>query len=343
HHALRPSEARALAEADLALWIGPELTPSLGERIETLGDARSLMLIEAPGVAELSYREGPGLETGEEDDHHGHDDHDDHADHDNHAGHDDHDDHAEHASHDEEHAGHDDHAEHASHEGHDHDEDHAGHDDDERHDDDHAGHDDHDAHADGGHDDHDAHADGGHDGHDGHDHGGRDPHVWLDPRNGQAMLSAIAEALAEIDPARAEIYRANAAAGAKEIAAAEARIAARLAPLSGQSFLVLHDAYQYFETRFGLSAAAAVALGDASDPGPRRLAAVRDLAETRGAVCIFTEPQLRASLAERVADAADLRVGQLDPHGAALEPGPDLYVALLEGLATSFESCLAQS
>lgn len=181
----------------------------------------------------------------------------------------------------------------------------------------------------------------GHD--DGEAHDGSeaiDPHLWLDPANARLWLGAIAAALAEADPEGAGLYRANAAAAQSELMAIEAELATRLAPLRGRPFVVFHDAYHYFEHRFGLEAAAAVALSDARPPGPARIAGIRALIRETGAACIFREPQFRATLVETVAEGTGARIGVLDPLGAALEPGPDLYPALLRGLADSLADCL---
>lgn len=77
-YALRPSEARALAEADLVVWVGPALTPWLADPIDTLAPgAARLALEEAPGVVLLPARSGEGFELHEHEhaaDAHGHDD-----------------------------------------------------------------------------------------------------------------------------------------------------------------------------------------------------------------------------------------------------------------------------
>ncbi len=58
-HAMRPSEAAALQEADAVIWVGAALTPWLGRAIDRLaGDALVLPLLEVEGTARLGYREG---------------------------------------------------------------------------------------------------------------------------------------------------------------------------------------------------------------------------------------------------------------------------------------------
>lgn len=184
----------------------------------------------------------------------------------------------------------------------------------------------------------------GHDGHDDHDHdhahGGADPHAWLDPMNARIWLAIIARALAEHDPDHAALYGANATAAQAELDALTAEIAARVAPVRGKPFLVFHDAYQYFEAAFELSATGAIALSDAVPPGPARIAGLRDLAQKQNIACVFSEPQFDPKLVRSVfGDMAGH--GVLDPLGADLPPGPDLYRALVGNMADALTGCLA--
>jgi zinc transport system substrate-binding protein len=78
---LRPSQAAAIAEADLVVWVGPEMTPWLDRVLDGLsGQAAQLALLEAPGTATRAMGDGDGhdddAETGlaEEDEHAGHGD-----------------------------------------------------------------------------------------------------------------------------------------------------------------------------------------------------------------------------------------------------------------------------
>ncbi len=87
---LRPSEAAALQDADLVIWMGEELAPWMQDAIGTLAeDAVVTTLLETDGTILLDFREGALFEA-HEDEHDGEDD--DHADGDEHAlgGHDPH-------------------------------------------------------------------------------------------------------------------------------------------------------------------------------------------------------------------------------------------------------------
>lgn len=218
---------------------------------------------------------------------------------------------------------HDDHDDHG-------DEDHA---EGEEHDD----HDDHgDDHAEGeAHDDHDDHDD-----HAGHDHGEHDPHAWLSPSNASVWLNVIAGELSAADPDNAGAYFANAAAARAEMDALSAEINATLDPVRGGSFIVFHDAYQYFETDFDFAASGAISLGDASDPSPARIAEIQGLIRAEGVDCVLAEPQFNPGIVATVLDGTEASTGVIDPLGAALEPGPGLYPQVIRDMAYTLAECL---
>jgi zinc transport system substrate-binding protein len=199
-------------------------------------------------------------------------------------------------------------------------------------------HDDHDAHGEAeDHADHDAHGEA-----EGHgDHAGIDPHAWLDPAVAAAWTAHIAEALSQADPENAAAYAANAAAAGSEMAALKEEMAATLAPATGRAFIVPHDAYQYLEVAFGLQAAGAIALTDASSPGPARIAELRDLVAAGDVACILTDPQTSAEWSALLADGSLARTAQVDPDGTSLTPGAALYPTMMRAMAQALADCLA--
>jgi zinc transport system substrate-binding protein len=167
-----------------------------------------------------------------------------------------------------------------------------------------------------------------------------DPHIWLDPENAVLMTGAIVDALSKADPAHGALYAANGKSEIAQLKAQEKALAARLAPVRGKPYIVFHDAYQYFERRFGLSSVGAVTVAPDRPVGPRRVAALRDAIRTRAIACVFREPQFPPALIQTLAEGSHARVGVLDPLGAELTPGPDLYPKLLDDLASSLRGCL---
>ncbi len=167
-----------------------------------------------------------------------------------------------------------------------------------------------------------------------------DLHLWLDPLNAIAIVRAAVAALARADPANAAGYRRNGADTIKEIEALDREIAGTLAPVRGRPYVVFHDAYQYFERRYRLSAAGAVAANPERPPGARRLSEIRSKIAALGAVCVFTEPQFRPALVDTLIAGTAARSAVLDPLGADLPAGPDAYFALMRSLAASLRDCL---
>lgn len=192
-----------------------------------------------------------------------------------------------------------------------------------------------------GHDDHghESHSDAGHDDHD-HDDGRIDPHAWLDPANARHWVGLIAETLAAQDPANAEQYRANAEAVRADIEAMTADIRAQVEPVSDVPFVVFHDAYQYFERRFGMNTVGAISLSDASDPSPAHIADIRTAVDRHDVQCVFAEPQFNPQLVETVLGGTDARTGVLDPLGSDIRVGDGFYVTLINQLGERLVSCL---
>jgi zinc transport system substrate-binding protein len=236
-YSMRPSEAAALDQADLVVWIGPGLTPWLEDALDTLADqAKVLTLLdEAPHQIELKEEE----------------------------------------------------------DGHDH----------------------------------------------GHDHGDIDPHLWLDPQNAIHWLGEIADALSEIDPENGGVYRANAEQASGKILGLEQEIRAQFSGSTKPSFAVQHDAYRYFEARFGLQHSFAITDSHAVEPGPARIAELRDSVRSESISCILTDGIEAMGLLETVIEGHQTRVVATDPTGAGFTPGPLLYMDMMSGFSLALANC----
>lgn len=310
-YAMKPSQAKMLQDADVVFWVGHELEAFLEKPMETLGaKAKSVELIDTHDLIKLEFRKGGAFDKHDHDDEAGHDDHDDH-------------DHSENAESDGDHD-------------HKHSEakaDHA-HDDDHKHEEAKAEHD---------HDHKDGETAASHDDHDDHEHGAFDTHIWLDPINAKAMVHEIEEALVAADPENAAIYKANAETAMGKLDALIAEISTELEPVKDKGFVVFHDAYRYFEERFGVTAAGSITVSPEVMPGAERVAEIRARLQELGATCVFAEPQFEPKLVTTVTEGTQAKSGVIDPLGAALDDGPDLYFDLIRGMATSIKACLSEA
>ena len=196
------------------------------------------------------------------------------------------------------------------------------------------GHDKHDDHGDDKHDDH------GHNKHDEHGHNEVDPHVWLDPQNAKSLVHEIEEHLAEIDPSNAAKYEANAKAVMKKLDALTKEIEADLKPIRERGYVVFHDAYQYFEKRFGVSAVGSITVSPEVLPGAERVSELRDKVKSLNASCVFSEPQFEPKLVKTITENTDAGTGVLDPLGSNIKDGPELYFTLIRNMAKSLKDCL---
>lgn len=264
-YSLRPSEAEALAQAEVVFWISEDLSPWLESPLENLaGSAQKVQMLELSATIGHPFREGATFES------HSHADED-------------------HNEEREEHEEHDD-------------------------------------------------------GHDEHHHGEHDPHAWLDPVNGKAWADEIARVLSRVDPSNAETYLQNAQAFQDSLDKLTVSLSERADRLEGIRFIVFHDAYQYFERRFNLQAAGAIALSDASDPSPARIREIQTLVSELGVTCAFTEPQYNPGLVDTIFERSEVNtVGVMDPLGVDIETGADHYTELLNRLMASLEQCRPQS
>ncbi len=175
-----------------------------------------------------------------------------------------------------------------------------------------------------------------------HDHetGAIDGHLWLDPRNGAAMATAIAENLAAIDPSRAALYHQNAGKFRARMTTLDAELSGKLRGLETRHYLVFHDAYQYFETRYGLSPMGAVAVAPDRPVGPRRVAELRSRLEGNGVVCAFSTPEFSPRLFNALTEGTRVKTAALDDLGANIPAGPLLYETLLTRMADAASACL---
>ena len=260
-YAMAPSDARTIQNAQLIVWVGPNLETFLARALRDPHDSRRVItLMNEDGMLLLDTREG-GIFEGHGGDH-----------------------------------------------GTDHD-------------------DDHDVHHD------EAHRDD--------DHFRTDAHLWLDPLNAIRTVEIVAEALIDLDPERAQTYRANAAQTLDRLARLDKSLAATFASIEQSPFFVFHDAYQYLENRYGLSVAGSITVSPDRKPGARRLREIQQRISQESVACIFAEPQFSPSVIESVTEGTAARTSTADPLGAELEPGSALYTNLMFSLARSFSDCLS--
>ena len=181
-----------------------------------------------------------------------------------------------------------------------------------------------------GHDDH------GHDEH-GHAHGEYDPHIWLDPLNAKVIVKKITNQLVKIDADNSSAYKANSKKLLKDLDNLTSTIKKDLN--KNASFVVFHDAYQYFEKRFGLSVIGALTVNPAVMPGAEQLSEIREVIEEKKVKCIFSEPQFNPAIIKSIASDTGVKTGVLDPLGANINKSKNMYFNLIEDMSNALKDC----
>lgn len=171
----------------------------------------------------------------------------------------------------------------------------------------------------------------------------QDMHIWLDPDNAMAMVRAIAQTLQARDPANAAAYVKNATALEVRLLASKNLIRARLAASPPPPYMVFHDAYQYFEARFGLRPAAVISLDPEHPPGAGRVQALRKRIIDAKVACVFAEPQFSPQLVHTLTEGTSAQAATLDPLGAELPEGGDMYFSLLDKLVNALTGCKVEN
>ena len=177
---------------------------------------------------------------------------------------------------------------------------------------------------------------GHHHGH-AHAHGEFDVHIWLDPNNAKVIVKEVANELATIDPKNSNFYKMNAKKTVEKLDILINQIDKSINKKA--SFVTFHDAYQYFEKRFGVEALGALTINTDIQPGAKQIAEIKDLVEDKNIKCIFSEPQFNPKLINMIAKSTGAETGILDPLGSSFKPGENLYFNLINDLYENLNKC----
>ena len=201
-----------------------------------------------------------------------------------------------------------------------------------------------DGHKEDEHDEHEHEEDGhkeekhdDHDGHDDHGHGEHDPHIWLDPQNAKVMVKLITKELSELDSKNAPTYKKNSEKALSDLDKLIKEV--KKDTNKDLRFVVFHDAYHYYEDRFGINLLGALTVNPDVLPGAEQLAEIREVIEHEKVNCIFSEPQFNPDIIKSIAKDTGVKTGVLDPLGANLDKGKNLYFDLIKNISSSFKGC----
>lgn len=179
------------------------------------------------------------------------------------------------------------------------------------------------------------------------EHSGADPHVWFDIQNVVQWTENAAQVLAELDPANAGVYQANAAAYKAQLANLEADVREQLATIPAENRVLVtnHDSFGYFAQAYDFEILGTVAPGSSTiaEPSAADLTALIGTMKEHGICTIFTETTVSDSLSQTVAAELDeceavqvvpLYTGAIGPAGSGAESYIAMFRANVEAIVT---------
>jgi ABC-type Zn uptake system ZnuABC Zn-binding protein ZnuA/ABC-type Mn2+/Zn2+ transport system permease subunit len=132
-----------------------------------------------------------------------------------------------------------------------------------------------------------------------------DAHWWHDPRNAEAAVTMIRDALTKANPDAKDVYARNAAAYLARLRALDRGIAACVdrVPAPQRKLVTDHDAFNYFARRYGIEVVGAVIPSQTTQAQPSAgdVAQLSQLIRREHVKAVFPESSINAKLAEAIA------------------------------------------
>ncbi|MEI6187123.1 MAG: metal ABC transporter substrate-binding protein [Alphaproteobacteria bacterium] len=178
--------------------------------------------------------------------------------------------------------------------------------------------------------------------HHSHDLNDYDMHFWLDPDNAQVMVKEIANTLASLDPENSKFYQTNATKFNNELKTLDHKLK-NMFIKHNESFIVFHDAYQYFSKHYHLQNVGAVIINHNITPGIKTMQELQNIIEENNVKCIFAEPQFSPRLVKRIAEETNIHVGIIDGEYGEINSKENAYLTMLNKIAENMSKCFNSS
>ena len=139
-----------------------------------------------------------------------------------------------------------------------------------------------------------------------------DPHIWFDVTNAMTMTRNIRDALAQVDPAHADAYKANAETYLGKLSELDKYIFAQVGtiPPDQRKMVTNHDAFGYFIDRYGLTFVGSIipSMTTEAQPSAGDMAELVQKIKETHTKAIFVENSINPKLAEQLAHDAGVKV-----------------------------------
>ncbi|HBF34154.1 TPA: ABC transporter substrate-binding protein [Candidatus Sumerlaeota bacterium] len=152
------------------------------------------------------------------------------------------------------------------------------------------------------------------------------PHLFSSPRQAAQVVRNIAQALSELDPDGATVYKANAKKVAARFESLAEEFAKSCAALPKKKIVIEHAVFDYLARDAGLDIVAVVEEEPGQEPAASEMLKIIATIKKGGATALFTEPQYPAKVGETIAREAKIPTASLDPVASGPKNAPlDYY------------------
>lgn len=156
-----------------------------------------------------------------------------------------------------------------------------------------------------------------------------DSHIWLNPAIMGDIGQQVAKALAEADPAGAEVFADNAKEFSARMTALDQQFVADLEGCQGATLVTSHQAFGYLADAYGMEQVGITGINPEAEPSPKRLREVQKVIEGRDVTTLFFEKATAAGTEAKLADSLGVASAQLNPLEGTPSDGAD-YTQIME-------------
>ena len=142
------------------------------------------------------------------------------------------------------------------------------------------------------------------------------PHLWLDVQIAMTYVERIRDALIAVDPAGADVYRANAEPYVSQLQQLDLEVATAIQsiPPEQRKLVTFHDAFPYLARRYGLEIVGFVVESPGKEPSAQEVSDLAKAIRDEKVPAVFKEPEYSANILTLAAEDANVQVCTLNSH-----------------------------
>jgi zinc transport system substrate-binding protein len=166
-----------------------------------------------------------------------------------------------------------------------------------------------------------------------------DPHLWLDTINATIFAEKLADTAARLDPENGTFFLQNRDRFNVDITTLNEQIGTALAQANSPNYVVFHDAFRYFEARYGLQHGFSLVINPDVEPSVQQILQARNIIKTSAPDCLLMEADANLAIINTMLGESGLRHVTVDLLGTGVKTDSKGYFQMLSDLAQRFSAC----